>query len=88
MLAVSGGVVEYKENHSAENIFYSVEGKNGLINKWGLSNFHRTYNTDSYSSMVSAFRGTDGINWIPCWSYVIHNAITAGLKSIKNKGCL
>ena len=49
------------------------------MNKWGLSNFNRTYTTDSYSLMVAAFRVKLGINWIPCRGHVIHDAIKQGL---------
>ena len=62
MFTVSGGVVEYKKNHTAQNIFDSVESESGLMNTWGLSNFNRTYTTDSYSLMVKEFRGKPGIN--------------------------
>ena len=55
-----------KKTHTGTNNYASVEGCDCLVNQQDLLDFNATYNADTYSSIVKAFTGENGVNWIHC----------------------
>ena len=76
---ISLGTFPYKDGHTSEQIFSSMEGDKGIIRKFLPSNPHRIYTTDNTNAMISAFHKKPNIAWFGCFAHVIHLMVKAGL---------
>ena len=47
---------KYEGKHTAEALFDSCEGDEGLMNQWNQGKFKRVYSTDSFSANAKAFK--------------------------------
>ena len=53
--SVSTGTFPYTGRHTADALYDSVEGAQGLVQDWNLQRFKRVYTTDSYSGNKAGF---------------------------------
>ena len=78
--SVSTGTFPYTGRHTADALYASVEGAQGLVQDWNLQSFTRVYTTDSYSANKAGFCNKPNIYWVPCLAHQFHNTVKAGLE--------
>ena len=78
--SVSTGTFPYTGRHTAEALYESVEGAQGLVQVWNIQRFKRVYTTDSYSGNKAGFGNKPDIYWVPCLAHQFHNTVKAGLE--------
>ena len=78
--SVSTGTFPYTGRHTAEALYESIEGDQGLVQVWNLQRFKRVYTTDSYSGNKAGFSNKTDIYWVPCLAHQFHNTVKAGLE--------
>ena len=57
-----------------------MEGPEGIIKAYDLSNKNRVYTTDNVGSCKAAFEERDTNGWFGCFAHIVHLIIKAGLK--------
>ena len=70
----------YKLSHTAEDVFKSMEGTGGIIEKAKLNHTMRTYTTDNCATMEKAF---ENMPWVGCFAHLLNLAVKAALKEVK-----
>ena len=78
--SVSTGTFPYTGRHTADALYDSVEGTQGLVKDWKLERFTRVYTTDSYSGNKAGLSNKPNIYWVPCLAHQFHNTVKARLE--------
>ncbi|CAL4085876.1 unnamed protein product, partial [Meganyctiphanes norvegica] len=74
------GTFPFNMSHSVENIYESIEGKEGILANWGLQDVPRTYITDNTSNCKIAFANNEVFALLGCLGHTIHLIVREGLK--------
>ena len=74
------GTFSFKASDEARDIFNSVEGSDGIVEKYNLQKSYRFYVTDNASNCKAAFESQENIHWLGCFSHTLHLIVKVGLK--------
>ena len=74
------GTVHAPESHTGLYLLDQLEGRSGLLSKWGLSNKHRTYVTDNASNIINALVTEGKQRWLGCLGHTLNLVVKAGMK--------
>ena len=85
LLRVHLGVLPNTGSHTAENLKNLLEGPNGILTLYGLSNKPHTYVTDNASNAIAAFEGNGENMWFGCMAHTINLTVKAGMAHHKVK---
>ena len=85
LLRVHLGVLPNTGSHTAENLKNLLEGPNGILTLYGLSNKPHTYVTDNASNATAAFEGNGENMWFGCMAHTINLIVKAGMAHHKVK---
>ena len=85
LLRVHLGVLPNTGSHTAENLKNLLEGPNGILTLYGLSNKPHTYVTDNASNATAAFEGNGENMWFGCMAHTINLTVKAGMAHHKVK---
>ena len=78
LLRVHLGVLPNTGSHTAENLKNLLEGLNGILNLYGLSNKPHTCVTDNASNATAAFKSNGENMWVGCMAHTINLTVKAG----------
>ena len=81
---VSIGTMGYDKDHTAIQIYDSMEGPDGVIATAKLSNTIRVYTTDNCASMESAFSKKQSNDCFGCYTHILHLVVKKGLQTISS----
>ena len=79
MQNVSLGTFGYEDGHHSDEIYSSMEGEHGIVQKMFSGNPNRIYTTDTTNSMSSAFENKPNIAWFGCFAHILHLLVKQGL---------
>ena len=74
------GIFSFKASNEARHIFNSVEGSDGILDKYNQQKSYSCYVTDLASNCKAAFDSEENMQWLGCFSYTLHLIVKAGLK--------
>ncbi|CAL4122636.1 unnamed protein product [Meganyctiphanes norvegica] len=72
------GAIPIHKRHTAEDICEMIEGKDGILAKWGLMGKPRVYVTDNECNLKKGWIDLSGKEWLECFAHTLHLTVVAG----------